>query len=77
MTKYRVNIAGKMGVPYFGPPLPTEAVFEKGDLFRTFLLLKLVNGERAAMRGPDFKDKMLMSRQKLLTHMCNTYGKKE
>jgi Rap/ran-GAP len=39
-TYYHVSIACKEGVPTFKPDLPTNAIFEKGELFRDFLLCK-------------------------------------
>jgi RAP1 GTPase activating protein 1 len=47
-TRYRFQIARKVTVPSFGPPLPLPPVFEKGNAFRNFLFTKLINGERAS-----------------------------
>ena len=42
-TYYNVSIACKEGVPHFKPELPGNAVFEKGELFKDFLLCKCMN----------------------------------
>ncbi|KAL6060048.1 signal-induced proliferation-associated 1-like protein 3 [Balamuthia mandrillaris] len=47
-TFYRVNIAYKDDVPESQPILPQPPSFEKNDLFRKFLLTKLINAERGS-----------------------------
>lgn len=41
-------------VPWFGPTLPTPAVFLRGVEFKEFLLTKLVNAENAAYKADKF-----------------------
>lgn len=41
-------------VPWFGPTLPTPAVFLRGVEFKEFLLTKLVNAENAAYKAEKF-----------------------
>jgi len=65
-TYYRLELANKDGVPPFKPDLPTAAIFEKGDLFRDFLLCKLINGENASYEAPSFKIKIQRTRLALL-----------
>lgn len=38
--KYRLSCGSKDGVPAFGPDIPDPAVFEKNELFRSFVLAK-------------------------------------
>jgi len=72
-TRYEVAFVTKKGVPSFGPQLPLPAVFEKGSEFREFLLMKLINAERAAMHAPQFNNR-LRTRRYLLENVvqsCN------
>lgn len=39
-TYYHVGFATKEGVPHFKPEIPTPSIFEKGELFKDFLLCK-------------------------------------
>ena len=43
-------------VPFFGPPIPKEGVFDKDDEFRNFLLAKLINAENAGHHSKKFID---------------------
>jgi len=49
----------------------------KNNEFREFLLTKLINSERAAMYGPDFKAKMIRTQKQLLEDMSKEYIEKE
>lgn len=54
-TSYLFNLAVKENVSTFGPPLPSPPIFHDPTTFRHFLLSKLINGEREAIRTvPDF-----------------------
>ncbi|KJE96379.1 hypothetical protein CAOG_06714 [Capsaspora owczarzaki ATCC 30864] len=56
--QYLLNMATKDCVNEYGPPLPNPAVFShKADL-REFLLVKLMNGEKASYSAPVFLKKM-------------------
>uniref|UniRef100_A0A8D0LCX8 GTPase activating Rap/RanGAP domain like 3 n=1 Tax=Sphenodon punctatus TaxID=8508 RepID=A0A8D0LCX8_SPHPU len=44
-------------VPLFGPPLPSPPVFTDHQEFRDFLLVKLINGEKATLETPTFAQK--------------------
>lgn len=55
-TSWQLNLAAKDTVSYFGPPLPQPPLFADATAFRLFLLSKLINGEREAIRTvPDFR----------------------
>lgn len=41
----------------FGPNLPCPPVFEDPQIFREFLLVKLINGEKATFETPTFARK--------------------
>lgn len=54
-TSYLFNLAVRDNVSSFGPPLPNPPLFDDPQAFRFFLLSKLINGEREAIRTvPDF-----------------------
>jgi RAP1 GTPase activating protein 1 len=53
-THYRLAIACKNGVGEFGPPF-SQSVFASDAAFRSFLLAKLINAERAAYQAPGFR----------------------
>jgi len=44
---YHLSVFSVKSVPPFGPSLPTPAVFKDHAEFRRFLLVKLINGEKA------------------------------
>uniref|UniRef100_A0A2I3T6E2 GTPase-activating Rap/Ran-GAP domain-like protein 3 n=1 Tax=Pan troglodytes TaxID=9598 RepID=A0A2I3T6E2_PANTR len=54
---YRLKIFSEESVPLFGPPLPTPPVFTDHQEFRDFLLVKLINGEKATLETPTFAQK--------------------
>ncbi|KPJ06675.1 GTPase-activating Rap/Ran-GAP domain-like protein 3 [Papilio machaon] len=51
---YRLSVYSDDSVPPFGPSLPCPPVFNDPQLFREFLLVKLMNGEKAAFQTPTF-----------------------
>ncbi|XP_063745871.1 GTPase-activating Rap/Ran-GAP domain-like protein 3 isoform X1 [Eleginops maclovinus] len=54
---YRLKIFSEESVPLFGPPLPSPPVFTDHQEFRDFLLVKLINGEKATLETPTFAQK--------------------
>ncbi|KAK0083427.1 hypothetical protein PV326_006726, partial [Microctonus aethiopoides] len=65
-TRYKVSITARDDVPWFGPALPTPAVFLRGVEFKEFLLTKLVNAENAAYKAEKFAKLELRTRSALL-----------
>ncbi|KAF3821073.1 hypothetical protein GH733_011226 [Mirounga leonina] len=53
----RLKIFSEESVPLFGPPLPSPPVFTDHQEFRDFLLVKLINGEKATLETPTFAQK--------------------
>ncbi|KAI6194084.1 Rap-GAP domain-containing protein [Aphelenchoides besseyi] len=53
-TRYRVSVAARDDVPFFGPTLPAPSIYRKGQDFRNFLLTKLINAENAAYKAHKF-----------------------
>uniref|UniRef100_F7FKQ5 Rap-GAP domain-containing protein n=1 Tax=Ornithorhynchus anatinus TaxID=9258 RepID=F7FKQ5_ORNAN len=49
-----VSVTARDDVPFFGPPLPSPAVFRKGPEFRDFLLAKLINAEHSSYQADKF-----------------------
>ncbi|XP_075415215.1 GTPase-activating Rap/Ran-GAP domain-like protein 3 [Tenrec ecaudatus] len=54
---YRLKMFSEESVPLFGPPLPSPPVFTDHQEFRDFLLVKLINGEKATLETPTFAQK--------------------
>ncbi|CAH8480171.1 unnamed protein product [Schistosoma turkestanicum] len=70
---YRLNIFAEESVPFFGPPLHNPPEFKNPQEFREFLLVKLINGEKAAFRSPVFAQKRQRTLEMLLNTICITY----
>jgi len=72
---YRVAVCCKSAIRPFPPFFPaTGNVFEKNNKFRTWLLQKLINGERVAMEAPDFRGSLMRTRKQMLDSiidLCN------
>ncbi|XP_074025682.1 GTPase-activating Rap/Ran-GAP domain-like protein 3 isoform X2 [Leptinotarsa decemlineata] len=56
-NQYRLSVFSDEAVPLFGPGLPCPPVFCDPYLFREFLLVKLINGEKATFETPTFSRK--------------------
>ncbi|GIY89820.1 hypothetical protein CDAR_522612 [Caerostris darwini] len=54
---YRLSVYSEESVPLFGPTLPNPPIFKNHQEFREFLLVKLINGEKAAFNTPTFAQK--------------------
>ncbi|XP_014295743.1 GTPase-activating Rap/Ran-GAP domain-like protein 3 isoform X3 [Microplitis demolitor] len=54
---WKIAIYCDENVPLFGPSLPCPPVFEDPNAFREFLLVKLINGEKATFDTPTFSRK--------------------
>lgn len=54
---YRLSVFSDEAVPLFGPSLPCPPIFKDPYLFREFLLVKLINGEKATFETPTFSRK--------------------
>ena len=75
-VRYRITVAARDGVNYFGPTLPDPAVFRKGPEFREFLLTKLLNAENACYKAQKFAKLELRTRTALLTSLVDELHKK-
>ncbi|XP_076275475.1 GTPase-activating Rap/Ran-GAP domain-like protein 3 isoform X1 [Rhynchophorus ferrugineus] len=54
---YRLSVFSDEAVPLFGPSLPCPPTFNDPYLFREFLLVKMINGEKATFDTPTFARK--------------------
>ncbi|XP_078475206.1 GTPase-activating Rap/Ran-GAP domain-like protein 3 [Lampetra planeri] len=70
---YRLRIFSEESVPLFGPPLPTPPVFTDHHEFRDFLLVKLINGEKATLETPTFAQKRQRTLDMLIRSMYQDY----
>ncbi|KAJ8672830.1 hypothetical protein QAD02_004090 [Eretmocerus hayati] len=66
---WRIAIYCDESVPLFGPSLPCPPVFEDANHFREFLLVKLINGEKATFDTPTFSQKRERTLDTLLRDM--------
>uniref|UniRef100_A0A8C5ACW5 GTPase-activating Rap/Ran-GAP domain-like protein 3 n=1 Tax=Gadus morhua TaxID=8049 RepID=A0A8C5ACW5_GADMO len=67
---YRLKIFSEESVPLFGPPLPSPPVFTDHQEFRDFLLVKLINGEKATLETPTFAQKRQRTLDMLIRSLC-------
>nr|CAD7260314.1 unnamed protein product [Timema shepardi] len=56
-NSYRLAVYSEESVPLFGPSLPCPPIFRDSQEFREFLLVKVINGEKAAFNTPTFAQK--------------------
>lgn len=56
-NQYRLSVFSDEAVPLFGPSLPCPPLFNDSHVFRDFLLVKLMNGEKATFETPTFARK--------------------
>lgn len=66
---WRIAIYCDENVPLFGPSLPCPPRFEDANNFREFLLVKLINGEKATFDTPTFSKKRERTLDTLLRDM--------
>ena len=70
----RVSVTRSYDVPFFGPPIPKEGVFDKNDEFRNFLLAKLINAENAGHHSKKFNTMATRTRRQYLMDLANSYS---
>ncbi|XP_062919594.1 signal-induced proliferation-associated 1-like protein 3 isoform X2 [Mobula hypostoma] len=67
---YSVAVTRSKDVPIFGPPIPNGFTFSKSELFREFLLAKVINGENAAHKSEKFHAMATRTRQEYLKDLA-------
>nr|XP_036232807.1 uncharacterized protein LOC106622375 isoform X1 [Bactrocera oleae] len=65
-TRYEVSVVTRDEVGAYKPYLWEQSVFEKGTMFREWLLTKIVNGERASYSAPKFARMQERTRSQML-----------
>lgn len=67
---YKISVAARDGVPFFGPALPKNGIIAKKNLKR-FLLTKLINAENACYKAEKFAKLELRTRSSLLQNLVD------
>lgn len=75
-TRYKISVTARDDVPFFGPTLPSPAVFRKGPEFKEFLLTKLINAENACYKADKFAKLELRTRTSLLQNLVEELKEK-
>ncbi|XP_065647136.1 GTPase-activating Rap/Ran-GAP domain-like protein 3 isoform X2 [Hydra vulgaris] len=68
---YWISVLSEENVPVFGPPLPVPPYFDNPQEFRSFLITKLMNGEKAAYSSPVFSNKRQRTLESLINSLQN------
>uniref|UniRef100_A0AAV2J2Q7 Signal-induced proliferation-associated 1-like protein 3 n=1 Tax=Knipowitschia caucasica TaxID=637954 RepID=A0AAV2J2Q7_KNICA len=72
-TCYSVAVTRMKDVPPFGPPVPSGIVFRDREIFRNFLLAKVINAENAAHKSEKFHTMATRTRQEYLRDLAENY----
>lgn len=75
-SRYKVSVTARHDVPFFGPTLPTPAVFRHGPEFKEFLLTKLINAENACYKADKFAKLEQRTRTSLLQSLTEELREK-
>ncbi|XP_023617122.1 signal-induced proliferation-associated 1-like protein 1 isoform X4 [Myotis lucifugus] len=67
---YSVAVTRSRDVPSFGPPIPKGVTFPKSNVFRDFLLAKVINAENAAHKSEKFRAMATRTRQEYLKDLA-------
>ncbi|XP_028580639.2 signal-induced proliferation-associated 1-like protein 1 isoform X4 [Podarcis muralis] len=67
---YSVAATRSRDVPSFGPPIPKGITFPKSNVFRDFLLAKVINAENAAHKSEKFRAMATRTRQEYLKDLA-------
>ncbi|XP_074872054.1 signal-induced proliferation-associated 1-like protein 3 isoform X3 [Carettochelys insculpta] len=70
---YSVAVTRSKDVPPFGPPIPSGITFRKSDVFRDFLLAKVISAEHAAHKSDKFHTMATRTRQEYLKDLAENY----
>ncbi|XP_050298130.1 rap1 GTPase-activating protein 1 isoform X2 [Anthonomus grandis grandis] len=75
-TRYKISVTARDDVPFFGPTLPTPAIFKHSPEFKEFLLTKLINAENACYKAEKFAKLELRTRTSLLQSLTDELKEK-
>ncbi|XP_073082218.1 signal-induced proliferation-associated 1-like protein 3 isoform X2 [Manis javanica] len=67
---YSMAVTRSKDAPSFGPPIPSGTTFRKSDVFRDFLLAKVINAENAAHKSDKFHTMATRTRQEYLKDLA-------
>lgn len=67
---YSMAVTRSKDAPPFGPPVPSGTTFRKSDVFRDFLLAKVINAENAAHKSDKFHTMATRTRQEYLKDLA-------
>lgn len=67
---FSVAVTRSRDVPSFGPPIPKGVTFPKSNVFRDFLLAKVINAENAAHKSEKFRAMATRTRQEYLKDLA-------
>ncbi|XP_018604294.1 signal-induced proliferation-associated 1-like protein 3 isoform X1 [Scleropages formosus] len=67
---YSVAVTRMKDVPPFGPPIPSGVTFRDPEVFRDFLLAKVINAENAAHKSEKFHTMATRTRQEYLRDLA-------
>jgi len=77
-TNYKVSVISKEVVTVRPRPyLDGDSIYPANEGFHRWLLTKLINCERAAMKSEKFQKMSLNTRSQLLEHLLQTYDKRK
>jgi len=65
-TRYAVTVVSKAEIPLFKPQFSSDCLFEPDEIFREFILLKLVNAELTCLASRQFEKRQNEVRSKML-----------
>ncbi|XP_028405098.1 uncharacterized protein LOC114527596 [Dendronephthya gigantea] len=65
-SKFQVSVICRQEVPWFGPRLSHDGTFDEGDVFREWLLEKIINGDRACYEAPKFASVQQRTRSQIM-----------
>lgn len=69
---YTVSVVSRNSVLFYDPALYERHVFEKNDEFREWILKKLIQGEQACHRGPNFAKLHARTRTLIMEGLLNS-----
>lgn len=67
-STYKISVAARDGVPFFGPALPRHGIIHQ-DHLKEFLLTKLINAENACYKAEKFAKLEYRTRSSLLQNL--------
>jgi len=70
-STYVVSVCARLSVPRFGPHIMIPPVFAAKSKLAEWLLVKIINGDKASMYSPSFEALLLRTRRELFSAITN------